>query len=79
MELIGSMLDPILTLIWSITENSIGLGIFLAILIGVPYIIFSDIKKITKNKKNFKDFILSKLPIAILAILIGVGLGYCSI
>ena len=79
MEIIGVIFTPviyILDFIFNTLGTILGLAIVIGILVGIPAVIFLDIKKIFSSKANMKEFFYTNLPITILMIFIGVAIGY---
>ena len=78
-EFIGVLFTPVVYLldfIFNTLGTILGFIIIIGIVIGVPVVIFLDIKKIFSSKANMKEFFYTNLPITILMIIIGVGIGY---
>jgi uncharacterized membrane protein (DUF106 family) len=81
-ELIGTIFTPIVYLLdflFNTVGTIIGFAILIGFVVGIPVIIFLDTKKIFSSRANMKEFFLTNLPITILMILIGVGIGYLLI
>ena len=82
MELIGTIFTPIVYLLdflFNTVGTIIGFAILIGFVVGIPVIIFLDTKKIFSSRANMKEFFLTNLPITILMILIGAGIGYLLI
>ena len=82
MELIGTIFTPIVYLLdflFNTVGTIIGFAILIGFMVGIPVIIFLDTKKIFSSRANMKEFFLTNLPITILMILIGAGIGYLLI
>ncbi|SMF74404.1 hypothetical protein SAMN02744631_0439 [Candidatus Pelagibacter sp. HIMB1321] len=78
-EFIGVLFTPVVYLldfVFNTLGTILGFIIIIAIVVGIPAVIFLDIKKIFSSKTNMKEFFYTNLPITILMILIGVGIGY---
>jgi len=81
-ELIGTIFTPIVYLLdflFNTVGTIIGFAILIGFVVGIPVIIFLDTKKIFSSRANMKEFFLTNLPITILMILIGAGIGYLLI
>ena len=80
-EFIGALFTPVVYLldfVFNTLGTILGFVIIIAIVIGIPVVIFLDIKKIFSSKANMKEFFYTNLPFTILMIIIGVGIGYLT-
>lgn len=78
-EFIGTLFTPVVYLldfVFNTLGTILGFIIIIGIVVGIPAVIFLDIKKIFSSKANMKEFFYTNLPITVLMILIGVGIGY---
>ena len=78
-EFIGVLFTPVVYLldfVFNTLGTILGFIIIIGIVVGIPDVIFLDIKKIFSSKASMKEFFYTNLPITILMIIIGVGIGY---
>ena len=79
-EFIGVLFAPIVNLLdflFNTVGNILGIIIIVGIPLGILYAIYLNVKDITRSKSAFKEFLTVSLPITILMIMIGLGIGYC--
>ncbi|WP_440914910.1 hypothetical protein [Candidatus Pelagibacter sp.] len=81
-EFIGVLFTPVVNLL-DFLFNTVGYALGIIIMVGIPlgilYAIYLNVKDITRSKSAFKEFLTVSLPITILMIIIGLGLGYCVV
>ena len=81
-EFIGVLFTPVVNLLdflFNTVGNALGIIIMVGIPLGILYAIYLNVKDITRSKSVFKEFLTVSLPITILMIIIGLGLGYCVV
>jgi len=79
LDLLVSILDSLFDLIGHTMVYVIGGVMALGIILGIPFGIYQIIRENLTSKKKFKKFIFVEIPITLLAVLVGVGLGYLII
>ena len=79
LDLLFSILDSLFNLIGHTMVFVIGGVMLLGIIFGIPFGIYQIIRENLTSKKRFKKFIFVEIPITLLAVLVGVGLGYLII
>ena len=79
LDLLVSILDSLFDLIGHTMVFVIGGVMLLGIIFGIPFVIYQSIRENLTSKKRFKKFIFVEIPITLLAVLVGVGLGYLII
>ena len=79
LDLLVSILDSLFDLIGHTMVFVIGGVMLLGIIFGIPFVIYQSIRENLTSKKKFKEFIFVEIPITLLAVLVGVGLGYLII
>jgi prolipoprotein diacylglyceryltransferase len=79
LDLLVSILDSLFDLIGHTMVYVIGGVMALGIIFGIPFGIYQSIRENLTSKKKFKKFIFVEIPFTLLAVLVGVGLGYLII